>query len=235
MIIKKYSAGGNFDREQRSTPFIIGVSVAAVIILFFAIGVWIKYFHGSEKKTEIKNNENTSGSSENIAPAGEKILSELQQKIVELNKDNTSLKTELSKLKNQKEKLHDSVSRYSTQLKTAQEEKKDLLHDKAKESASANELKDVLTKKQQELQASQSELIKARDDARQCKNQYNEMYNKLQTVSQSEDDTLNRLLDQMKKTNKELAQMKEKNAQLEQKVKSLQAQINQLTNPEPPK
>jgi len=234
VIIKKYVGGDDYERERRSSPFIIGAAIVSVIILIFVIGIWIKYFHHSRDTEETPKTENPTSSSDSITPAGEKILAELQQKIIELNKENYKLKTEISNLKNQKEKLHSSMTHYSSQLKSAREEKKDLIQSKASQSASVKELQDALNRKQQELVSSQSELIKKSDEARQCKNQYNEMYNKLQTVSQGNDDTLNRLLEQLKKTNKDLNNMKEKNAQLEQKMKTLQTQINQLTNPNPP-
>jgi chromosome segregation ATPase len=234
VIIKKYVGSGDYEREHHSSAFIIGVAIATVIILIVVIGVWLKYFHGAGKTEQATNAQQTSASSDTIAPAGEQILAKLQQEIITLSNENKKLKAEIAEIKSHRNKLESSVSRYSTQLKNAKEEKKDLLNEKANQNASVVELQKTLAGKQQELAATQSDLLKSREEARQCKNQYTEMYNKLQTVSQSEDDTLNRLLEQLKKTTKELNLAKEKNAQLEQKVKNLHAEIDQLKNPTTP-
>ncbi len=74
-----------------------------------------------------------------------------------------------------------------------------------------------------------------KDELRKCQNKYNEIHNKLQLISQQEDETLNKMLEQLKKSNKELKALKEKNIQLQERIKQLEDEIINLKGASPSK
>lgn len=232
MIKKKYISSDEYEESHKSSAVFIGVIISIIIIFIFAIIIGLKYFGITRKSEDLSKAQNNNLEKE-IAAGGEELLAKLQDKVKELNSENEALKKSIETLRSQNEQFQNKISKLNIHIKDSDERIKELMKSKADQLAIIDELKNKYDVKQKDYASLQNDMIQLRGELQAWKNKYNDVYNKLQIVSHSEDEAVGKLLEQFKKTYKELNLLKNENAELKQEIKTLQKELDTCSKAAP--
>jgi len=225
VIKKKYISSDEDEERRKSSAIFIGAIISIIVIFIFALIIGLRYFGITGKRGDLSKTPNNDMEKE-IAAGGEELLAKLQEKVKELNSENESLKKSIETLTSQNEQLQNTISKLKINIKDSDERIKELMKSKADQLANIEELKNKYDAKQKDYISLQNDIIQLRGELQTWKNKYNDVYNKLQIVSHSEDEAVGKLLEQFKKTYKELNLLKNENAELKEKIKTLQEELN---------